>query len=221
MAAKKKKGTDFRVEIGLKEGTEWSAEKIAQVKAMAKELHANRSAEQILKNEVLTIQYQMEAYADADEKQISQPISLDTFLQAYLSVTGLSFRKFAAAIEMNDANLQKYISGERKFNADLAKKFGRFFHTSPLTWMKVYQLNDLIQLRSERVEKRYDKYDFLKVAHHGSTHRVSGSTVKRASTAVKEISQWIGKAGGRNQHVTIDTGRGKVVQSKEWKVGRK
>jgi antitoxin HigA-1 len=221
MAAKQKAAADFRVEIGLKDGTEWSAEKIAQIKAMAKELHANRSAEQILKNEVLSIRYQMEAYADADEKQISRPVSLVTFLQAYLSVMGLSFRKFATAIEMNDANLKKYISGERKFNADLAKKFGRFFHTSPLTWMKVYQLNDLIQLRSERVEKRYDKYDFMKVAHLGGTQRFSASAVKRAGTAVKEIGQWVGKASGRNQHVNIDMGRGKVVQSKEVKVGRK
>ncbi len=71
----------------------------------------------------------MEAYAGTDEREIEKPIPLEGFLNAYLTALDISFRRFATAIEINDANLKKYISGERKFNTDLAKRFGRFYST--------------------------------------------------------------------------------------------
>lgn len=204
MAEKLKKDIDFKFEIGLPDGEEWSAEKIAHVKALAKELHAKRTPEQILKNEILGIQYRMEEYSEADEKRITKPIPLETFLQAYLTTLGISFRKFAISIGTNDANLKKYISGERKFNPDLARKFGHFFHTSPLTWMKVYQLNDLVKLRTERVGKRYDKYDYMKVAGvvaasamvtHAASTKVAESTAVYAKVAAASSGRF-SRGGG-------------------------
>ena len=161
--AKTKKDIDFRIEIGLPDRQNWSVDKLARTKALAKKLAASRTPERVVKNEYLAIQYKMEEYAESDEKHIEKAIPVEYFLQAYLIALDISFRKFAIAIEINDSNLKKYISGDRKFNADLARKFGRFFHNSPLTWMKVYQLNDLVKLRTEKVGKRYDKYDFRKV----------------------------------------------------------
>lgn len=163
-----KEEIDFNVEIGLSDGQEWSAEKLASTKKLIKGLSAKRSPERLLKNEFLAIQYRMEEYADASEHRIAKPIPLETFLYEYLAALNISFRKFAIAIDTNDANLKKYITGERKFNTDLARKFGRFFHTSPIVWMKVYQLNDLIKLRTEKIDNRYDKYDFRKVAQFSS-----------------------------------------------------
>ncbi len=177
------KENDFNVEIGLKDGQEWSADKLTQTKKLIKELAAKRSPERLLKNEFLAIQYKMEEYAEANEKHITKSIPLETFLHEYLETLNISFRKFAIAIDMNDANLKKYITGERKFNPDLARKFGRFFHISPITWMKVYQLNDLIKLRTEKIEKRYDKYDFRKVAQVSSVHHAA-SSVKPSSATV-------------------------------------
>lgn len=192
MAAKLKKDIDFNVEIGLKDGEEWSAEKLGQVKALAKELHSKRTPEQILKNQILGIQYRMEEYAEADEKRIAKPIPLEAFLHAYLNTLDISFRKFATSIGTNDANLKKYISGERKFNSDLARKFGHFFHTSPLTWMKVYQLNDLVKLRTERVGNRYDKYDFMKVVGLAATTGMAAGHA--ASIMISESDAVYGKA---------------------------
>lgn len=105
-AIKTKKDIDFKVEIGLKDGQEWSADKLARTKALVKELAAKRSPERVLKNEILAIQYRMEEYAELDEKRISKPVPLEHFLQAYLSTLDISFRKFATAIETNDANLK-------------------------------------------------------------------------------------------------------------------
>ncbi len=128
-----KKEIDFNVEIGLKDGQEWSADKLAHTKKLIKDMGAKRSPERLLKNEFLAIQYKMEEYAEADEKHITKSIPLETFLNEYLTALNISFRKFAIALDMNDANLKKYIAGERKFNPDIARKFGRFFHTSPIT----------------------------------------------------------------------------------------
>ena len=174
---KTKKEIDFNVEIGLKDGQEWNAEKLSKTKKLIKDLAAKRSPERVLKNELLAIQYKMEEYTEADEKSIIKPIPLKTFLQEYLTALNISLRKFAIAIDMNDSNLKKYISGDRKFNADLARKFGRFFHTSPTTWMKVQQIDDLIKLRTEKIDERYYKYDFTKV--------VQVSSLRKTATSVK------------------------------------
>ena len=174
---KTKKEIDFNVEIGLKDGQEWNAEKLSKTKKLIKDLAAKRSPERVLKNELLAIQYKMEEYTEADEKSIIKPIPLKTFLQEYLTALNISLRKFAIAIDMNDSNLKKYISGDRKFNADLARKFGRFFHTSPTTWMKVQQIDDLIKLRTEKIDERYYKYDFTKV--------VQASSLRKTATSVK------------------------------------
>ena len=174
---KAKKEIDFNVEIGLKDGQEWNAEKLSKTKKLIKDLAAKRSPERVLKNELLAIQYKMEEYTEADEKSIIKPIPLKTFLQEYLTALNISLRKFAIAIDMNDSNLKKYISGDRKFNADIARKFGRFFHTSPTTWMKVQQIDDLIKLRTEKIDERYYKYDFTKV--------VQVSSLRKTATSVK------------------------------------
>lgn len=197
-ATKAKEEIDFSVEIGLKDGQEWSVEKLASTKKLIKDLAAKRSPERSLRNEFLAIQYKMEEYAETDENRITKPIPLDFFLHNYLTTLNISFRKFAIAIDMNDANLKKYIGGERKFNPDLARKFGRFFHTSPITWMKVYQLNDLIKLRTEKIDKRYDKYDFRKVVNAFPIHNAA-SSVQRATTSVQKNATAVREVGANRR----------------------
>ncbi|MEO6548185.1 MAG: hypothetical protein ABIN94_09305 [Ferruginibacter sp.] len=116
----------------------------------------------------------------------------ETFLQAYLTALNISFRTFATAIETNDANLKKYLSGERKFNADLARKFGHFFHGSPVIWMKVNQLNDLLELQAEKVDNRYDRYDFMKhISTTAANYKIP--PVKRNEVAEQETAYTAGK----------------------------
>ncbi len=171
---KTKNDRKYKVQIGLPEGEEWSAEKLAAVKAHAKQVAASRSPEQVMRNRYLSVKYRMEAYAATNEQEIRKTIPLETFLKEYLDVLNIPFRKFAVAIDMNDSNLKKYLSGERKFNADLARRFGRFFHTSPVTWMKVYQLNDLVELLKEPEAKEYKKYDVVKLAEQLGSGQLPG-----------------------------------------------
>jgi plasmid maintenance system antidote protein VapI len=90
--------------------------------------------------------------------------SIEAFLEDYLKVLNLTFKKFAVSIDTTDSNLKKYLSGQRKFNIDLAMKFGYFFHTSPELWLRVYTKNEFYLLTKEKSKaSKYKKYDYLKV----------------------------------------------------------
>jgi len=163
-SVKKNMTSDFDVKIGLPEGKSWSASKLAAMKALIKKEAAKRSPERKLKNELLGIKYQMEEYIENMDSIEPKLQGIDTFLNAYLSTLNLQFKQFAVFIDTTDGNLKKYLSGQRKFNTDLAMKFGCFFHTSPDLWLKVQLKNELIALRREhRQVARYKKYDYTKV----------------------------------------------------------
>jgi antitoxin HigA-1 len=163
--AKQRKANDFRMEIGLQEGQEWSAKDVATIKAHAKEVIRNRTPEQRRKNEMVAIRFRMEQYANTEESKIAKEQTIEDFVVLYLVILDLNFKAFARAIDSSDANLKKYLKGERKFNEDLACRFGRFFHVSPLTWMRVQHKNDLLRLSRVNAERRYRKYDFEKVVN--------------------------------------------------------
>lgn len=146
-------------------GREWTAEELAVVSAHAKKLYAQQTPEERLENELLSIRYAMEFFIDehlAEPKQ--QPLQIDSILKRYLKALNLSFKKFAQSIDTTDGNLKKYLSGERKFNTDLALKFGAFFHVEPELWLKVQMKNELLILsKQKKLLSRYKKYDYKKV----------------------------------------------------------
>jgi plasmid maintenance system antidote protein VapI len=164
MESKKKKDNDFNVEIGLKNGKEWSDDKLAKVKAFVKSHSDKRTPDRKLKNEMLTIKYQMEEYIENENINEKSVISLESFLGSFLEVLNLTFKKFASSIDTTDGNLKKYLSGDRKFNTDLALKFSSFFHTTPDLWLKVNIKNELLSLKKEKKQiSKYKKYNYEKV----------------------------------------------------------
>ena len=163
--SKKSKSKNFNVEIGLDNAKEWSDDKLAQIKAFVKLESEKRTPERKLQNELLSIRYQMEEYLEDNNTTESQLYTLEMFLQAYLKTLNFSFNKFATLLDTTDGNLKKYLVGDRKFNIDLAMKFGNFFHIPPELWLKVHIKNELIRLDSESAKsKEYKKYDYTR--HH-------------------------------------------------------
>lgn len=161
MESKKNQGNDFKIEVGLKDGKEWSDEKLAKIKAFVKDHSEKRSPERKLKNEMLSIKYQMENYIDNDDVTITP---LESFLASYLKALDITFKKFAILIDTTDGNLKKYLSGDRKFNIDLALKFSSFFHTTPDLWLRINIKNELLILAKEKEQiSKYKKYDYEKV----------------------------------------------------------
>ncbi len=156
----KNKEADFKLEIGLPEGKEWTKDKVAKMQELIKQKSAERSTIQKQKNELVAIKYKMEEYVEKSGTEFKQ-YTIDDFLKAYLSVLNLTFKKFAAHIDTTDGNLKKYVSGDRKFNTDLAMKFSYFFHTTPELWLKVQMKNELYGLHKEKRKlSRYQKYNF-------------------------------------------------------------
>jgi antitoxin HigA-1 len=160
---KKNKNVDFKIEIGLPDNKSWSDSKLASVKEFIKSEAAKRSEAQVLKNQLLSIQYQMEEYIDNGSMD-NEFRTIETFLKDYLEALNLTFKRFAIYVDTTDGNLKKYVSGVRKFNTDLALKFGHFFHTSPDLWLNVQIKNELASLKKEKKQfDKYRKYDYEKV----------------------------------------------------------
>lgn len=79
----------------------------------------------------------------------------------YLKVLNLTKKKLATYFEMRDSNLQKYLSGERKLNAEVVLKLSAFSHTKPEHWYRVQVKNELIELKKEKQKVvNYQKYDY-------------------------------------------------------------
>ena len=161
VSLKKQKDSDFKIEIGLQDGKRWNDEKLAKVNAIVKSISEKRTPERKLKNEMLTIKFLIKEYLDNESLNEKDLISLESFLNMYLKVLSITLKKFATLIDTTDSNLKKYLSGERKFNTDLALKFGHFFHTTPDLWLKVNIKNELIQFKKEKKQSgKYRKYDY-------------------------------------------------------------
>lgn len=164
MATIQSKDDNQKIEIGLPEGKEWSASHLTDIKSFIKKEAKKRSPEQQLITQLDGIRYKMEEYLENNEISIKDIRSIEIFLNAYLKVLNLSFKKFAISIDTTDGNLKKYLLGERKFNTDLAMKFGCFFHTPPDLWMSICTKNEFLLLQKEKAHvKKYKKYDYKNV----------------------------------------------------------
>lgn len=161
MEKKKKQGaSDLEMKIRPKE---WSKQELTNVKDFIKAHQAKRTPEQKLRTQMLSIKYQMEDYINNDKISEKNMLSLESFIDMYLEALSITFKKFAHSLDSTDANLKKYLSGDRKFSTDLAFKFSSFFHTTPDLWMGVYTKNELLSLRKEKQTNKYKKYDYEKV----------------------------------------------------------
>lgn len=161
----KKKATRQHVDVTLRpqDGHARSAKHKAIVAAAAREHHAKRSTARLIRNEMLAIRYQMESYVLDQTITINKMRSIRDFVNDFLNILNLKKGEFANYIEIDLANLNKYYKEERKFNAELALKFGHFFHTPADLWLRVQFKNEMLKFELEtRLEKKYKRYDYEK-----------------------------------------------------------
>ena len=114
----------------------------------------------IIQTRLMSLRFEIEEYLNDNPSKL---LTLESVVSNFLIVLNLPFRKFAMFLDTTDSNLKKYVTGERKFNIDLALKFGHFFHTSPELWLKLQLKNELIELNNKKETKQYAKYDYRKV----------------------------------------------------------
>ncbi|MEO5777789.1 MAG: helix-turn-helix domain-containing protein [Flavobacterium sp.] len=137
----------------------WNDKKKEGLKEFISSHSAKQSKEQLLTNKLLSIQYKLEDYIENDSDD--SVLKILDFVKMYLKELNLTKRKLATYFEMRDSNLQKYLSGERKLNAEVALKLSAFSHTKPEHWYRVQVKNELIELNKEKHRvAEYQKYDY-------------------------------------------------------------
>ncbi|MBZ5859014.1 helix-turn-helix transcriptional regulator [Flavihumibacter profundi] len=139
----------------------WTKEKLLRVKAFLDKENKKTIPQKDRKNALLSIQYRMEYYLLTNNAEIRKIRPLEEFLLSSLKALNIPFKLFALSIDTTDANLKKYLSGARKFNIDLAMKFGAFFHMPPELWLNIQVKNDIIRLQEEKkLRKAYESYNY-------------------------------------------------------------
>lgn len=166
MEKQKQQRTPFDITISPNDGHKRSAEETAKVDAFARAHHQNRSSERLLKNAMLAVRYRMEFYIEDAAVTPNQIRTIKDFANEFLEVLKLKKGDFAAIIEIDQSNLNKYYKEDRRFNAELAMKFGHFFHTPADLWLRVQFKNEMLLFQMEaKAEKKYEKYDYQKFLH--------------------------------------------------------
>jgi plasmid maintenance system antidote protein VapI len=164
MENKKRTPAKLNNAIGPNDGYARSPKDKAVIAAAAKKHHENRSAERLLRNEMLAIRYQMETYILEQTTTVKEMRTIRDFANEFLRILNLKKGDFAFHIEIDLANLNKYYNEDRKFNPELALKFGHFFHTPAELWLRVQFKNDMMRFEQEtKAAKKYEKYDYEKV----------------------------------------------------------
>lgn len=138
----------------------WNDEKKAGIKEFITSHSSKQSKERILANRLLSIQYKLEDYIqnENDDKEVLKVLD---FVKMYLKALNLTKKTLATYFEMRDSNLQKYLSGERKLNAEVVLKLSAFSHTKPEHWYRVQVKNELIELNKEKHKvAEYQKFDY-------------------------------------------------------------
>lgn len=145
----------------LNEDEIWNEDKLDALKAIILTESRKQSPERKLRNELLAIKYQMQDYVEQEED--GEPKRILDFVKMYLKAMKITQRQLAEAFEVKATNLYKYLTGERKLNADLVLKLSAFSHTQPELWYHVQTKNELLELRKEKTKlKEYEKYDYEK-----------------------------------------------------------
>ncbi|TZF85722.1 transcriptional regulator (plasmid) [Pedobacter sp. BS3] len=118
-----------------------------------------QTREQKIRNELLAIKYQIEDYITSENTAVKLEI-LD-FVKLYLKTFNITQRKLADLFEMQNSNLHKYLTGERKLNSALVLKLSSFSHIGPEYWLRIEVKNELIEINKEKAKnKDYRKYDY-------------------------------------------------------------
>jgi plasmid maintenance system antidote protein VapI len=143
----------------VKENQIWSSDKIDKVREFILSESKKQSPERKLRNEFLSIKYQMQDYIEKDK--IEREMQILDFVKLYLKLLRITKKRLAQAFEMEDTNLYKYLIGERKLNADIVLKLSSFSHTKPELWYRIQIKNELYELKKEKQNlKEYEKYDY-------------------------------------------------------------
>lgn len=147
----------------------WDKEKSTSLSEFITVHSQQQTQERKLRNELLSIQYQIEDYIESDG--VLDKLRILDFVKMYLTTLNVTQKKLADLFEMKDSNLHKYLIGERKLNATLVLKLSSFSHLTPEHWLRIEVKNELIEIRKEKqknkeYQQKYDYRNLLVIANN-------------------------------------------------------
>lgn len=140
----------------------WNEGKMQKIAEVISAEAKKRTTAQRIKTEIIAIKYKIYTYLDNEQEEKKMQI-LD-FVKLYLKVLNMTQKEFASIIGMEEPNLHKYFTGERKLNKDIVMKLSAFSHTKPELWFSIQNKNDLLEIEEEEL-KKYKKYDYQKLSN--------------------------------------------------------
>lgn len=147
--------------IGPNDSHSWTEAKAAKVAALAKAHNSKRSTARVRRNKMLAVLYRMEHYLNDNNVTADNMCQIEDFVKEFLVVLCINKTTFANYIEIDISNLNKYYSSTRRFNSELALKFGHFFHTPANIWLQIQAKNEILILQKEELANdKYVKYDY-------------------------------------------------------------
>lgn len=137
----------------------WEPNKMNRLRDFILSESKKQSPERKLRNELLSIRFQIEDYIEKDK--VENEMRIFDFVKLYLKSLNITQKDLAEFFEMRDSNLYKYLIGERKLNQDLVLKLSSFSHTPPEIWYYIQTKNELNELKAQEVKlRKYEKYDY-------------------------------------------------------------
>jgi addiction module HigA family antidote len=138
----------------------WNDKKKEDLKKFISTQSQKQSKERLLHNRLLSIQYKLEDYINENAVD-KQELRILDFVKMYLKALNITKNSLAQYFEMEPSNLHKYLTGERRMNAELAMKLSSFSHTKPEYWFSIQIKNELIKLRQEKSNlDEYKRFDY-------------------------------------------------------------
>ncbi len=137
----------------------WDNKKLNEINEFIKSDADNQSKERKIRNKLLSIQYKLEDYIENDDIKEDEVLGILDFIKMYLEALDITKKDLAKYFGMQDSNLHKYLTGQRKLNSEVVLKISSFSHTKPEYWYRIQVKNELVKLKKEHT-KDYDKYDY-------------------------------------------------------------
>lgn len=139
----------------------WIREKKKKVSAVMEKIEMGKFPDQELRQRLQSFQYRMEYYLLTPNKEIGQIRTLHYFLKSILAELKMPLKSFALAIDTTDANLRKYLNGDRSFSLELAMRFAAFFQIPAELWLNIQTKNAVIELQQDsEAMAAYSRYHY-------------------------------------------------------------
>lgn len=146
---------EFDEVIGLQNPKELTKREHDKIREYRRKLYAKRSNEERIDDILTSFRFRLKSYAENDEPK--DIIFLGQFFNSILSQINIKKGRFAEYIEISPRNINKYFSGERKFNIDHALKLENIFDIHAKTLLEIQLKNELLKAKHSH-KGEYDKY---------------------------------------------------------------